>query len=237
MTDIRADDDIPLEGEDRLPWLEAVDDDEEGSGPSSMKMLVSVVVGLIAIGLIVGGLFWIGDRTEQAAGPEVIEAQQGDYKVRPDDPGGMKVEGSGETSFAASEGALPKGTINVDAVPEAPVTKAAPPPPLPKTAPAPQPSAAPAPQAKAAPAAAPRPAGPVAGSQQIQLGAFSSASGAQNAWKVLSGRFKYLEPLSHGVMPVTVNGRTLHRLRASGPNADQLCGRLRVAGETCVSID
>jgi cell division septation protein DedD len=231
MTDIRADDDIPLEGEDRLPWLEAVDDDEEGNGPSSMKLVAYVVIGLIIIGLLVGGLYWIRDRTQQTVGPEVIEAEQGDYKVRPDDPGGLKVEGAGESSFAASEGAQTKGTINVDAVPEAPVTKAPPPPPLPKTVPASRPKAAPAPRPVA------RPVAPTVAGQSIQLGAFSSASGAQNAWKNLSGRFKYLAPLGHTVTPVTVNGRTLHRLRAAGPNADQLCGRLRVAGETCVSID
>ena len=224
MTDIRADDDIPLEDEDRLPWLEAVDENEERDGPSPMKLVAAILVGLVIIGLIVSGLFWIGNRTEEAAGPEVIRADQGDYKVRPDDPGGLKVQGSGETAFAASEGAEPKGTINVDAVPEAPVTKVTPPAPVARPAPAPGP-------------AAPRPAAPAAGAESVQLGAFSSAAAATSAWKALSTRFRYLQPLSHSVIPVSVNGRTLFRLRASGANADNLCGRLRVAGETCVSID
>lgn len=221
MTDIRADDATPLEDEDRLPWLEAVDEDDDEEGPSPLKLIVAVLIGLAAIGLIVGGLFWMGNRNAETGEPELITADAGDYKVQPDDPGGMRVEGQGDTSFAASAGSEPKGTINVNAVPEAPVSKA----PV-----APAPVAAPAP--KAAPAA------PVAPAAQasIQLGAFSSHASAEQAWKALSGRFKYLAPLSHSVTSVKVGGKTLYRLRAGGPNASGVCGRLRVAGETCVSI-
>jgi hypothetical protein len=53
----------------------------------------------------------------------------------------------------------------------------------------------------------------------------------------MSGRFKYLSPLTHNVMSAQVGGKTLYRLRASGPGAKDLCGRLRVAGESCVVID
>lgn len=223
MTDIRADDATPLEDEDRLPWLEAVDEDEDEDGPSPLKLIVAVLIGLAAIGLIVGGLFWMGNRNAETGEPELITADAGDYKVQPDDPGGMRVDGQGDTSFAASAGSEPKGTINVNAVPEAPVSKA----PV-----APAPVAAPPPKPKAAPAA---PAAPAA-QASIQLGAFSSHASAEQAWKALSGRFKYLAPLSHSVTSVNVGGKTLYRLRAGGPNASGVCGRLRVAGETCVSI-
>ena len=214
MTDIRADDSMPLDEEDRLPWLEAVDEDEEHDGPSPLKLIAAVVIGLVAIGLVVGGLFWIGNRESATGEPEMIAAPEGDYKVRPDDPGGMKVEGEGDTAFAASTGAEPAGKINVEAVPEQPVSKA--------------PEARPAPKA-AAPA-------PAASGPTIQLGAFSSQGSANSAWRALSGRFKYLAPLSHSVIPVAVNGRTLYRLRASGPNAADVCAKLRVAGETCVTV-
>jgi hypothetical protein len=223
MTDIRADDATPLEDEDRLPWLEAVDEDEDEGGPSPLKLIVAVLIGLAAIGLIVGGLFWMGNRNPGTGEPELVTADAGDYKVRPDDPGGMRVEGQGDTSFAASAGSEPKGTINVNAVPEAPISKA----PV-----APAPVAAPTPKPKPAPAA---PAAPAA-QASIQLGAFSSHASAEQAWKALSGRFKYLEPLSHSVTSVKVGSKTLYRLRAGGPNASGVCGRLRVAGETCVSI-
>jgi hypothetical protein len=227
MSDIRADDATPLDDEDRLPWLEAVDEDEGREGPSPLKLIAAVLIGLAAIGLVVSGLFWLGNRGGAGEEPEVIAAEEGDYKVRPDEPGGMQVQGAGDTSFAASEGAEPKGTINVDAVPEIPVTKA---PAAPATQAAPASKPAPT-QVAAAKAPAPAQAGPA-----IQLGAFSTQAGANNAWKALSARFKYLEPLSHSVIPVKVGNRTLYRLRASGPNSANLCGRLRVAGESCVTV-
>jgi cell division septation protein DedD len=139
----------------------------------------------------------------------------------------MKVEGQGDAAFAASTGSEPNGRINVDAVPEQPVS-------APAKAPAAAPAATSAPAAQSAkPVAAPTPA---AGGATIQLGAFSSPASANSAWKALSGRFKYLTPLTQSVIPVTVNGRTLYRLRASGPDAASICGRLRVAGETCVTV-
>ena len=238
MSDIRAND-TALDDDDRLPWMEAVEEDDAKDGPGAAKLIVFVVIGLLVIGLVVGGVFWMrspdSGGTASGGEPEMIAAPEGDYKVKPGDPGGMKVEGKGDTAYAASEGADPKGVINVDAAPEAPVTAA------PKQQPAPAPApAAPKQQAPApAPAPAPvpaRPAAPAAGGVTIQLGAFSSQASANNAWKALSGRFKYLAPLTHSVVPATVGGKTLYRLRASGPDAKGLCGRLRVAGESCVEV-
>ncbi|HWT12493.1 MAG TPA: SPOR domain-containing protein, partial [Allosphingosinicella sp.] len=110
--------------EDRLPWLEAVEEEDEREGPSVAKLVGAILIGLVAIGLIVGGLFWLGNR-DGAGGSgdgELIAAPEGDYKVRPDDPGGMNVAGEGDTAYAASEGAEPKGRLNTQAVPERPVT-------------------------------------------------------------------------------------------------------------------
>jgi hypothetical protein len=267
MTDVRADD---LEEGDRLPWLEAVDEDNGRDGPSALKLIVAVLIGLAAIGGIVGGLFWLGNRhagTDVAGAPETIKAPAGAYKVRPENPGGMNVQGEGDTSFAASAGNEPKGRIDASKMPETPVTKgaapAAPaaPPATPhvaqaKTAPpAPAPKAAspaptkiaqaakpqpPAPKpAPAKPAAKPAPA-PAASGQgggSIQLGAFSSQAGAEKAWKALSGRFSSVAPLNHSVIPVTSGGRTLYRLRAGGAGAADVCTRLKVAGESCVTLD
>jgi cell division septation protein DedD len=160
--------------------------------------------------------------------PELIRAPEGDYKTKPDQAGGMTVEGEGDTAFAASEGADPKGAINTNGVAEAPVTQGQP-------AQQPQQPAAPAAKAEAPAPAAPAPA-PAAGGATIQLGAFSSQAGANAAWKAMSGRFRYLAPLTHSVVPVQSGGKTLYRLRASGPGAADICGRLKVAGESCVRI-
>jgi len=205
--DARADD---MGDEDRLPWLEAVEEDEERGGPSFVKLAVGAVIGLVAIAVMGGGLFWLADRNREGGNGQIIAAPEGDYKVKPAQPGGMNVAGEGDTAFAASEGAEPKGQINTNAVPETPVTQAPPAPRPPQPAPA-----------QAAPGAT------------IQLGAFSSQAGANQAWSGLSGRFSYLAPLSHSVVPVASGGRTLYRLRASGPDAAGICRRLQIAGEAC----
>lgn len=236
MTDIRADD-AALDNDDRLPWLEAVEEEDGESGPSALKLIVAVLIGLAAIGGIVGGIFWMGSRdgVENRA-PEVIAAPEGPYKVKPDSPGGMTVEGQGETAFDAAQGGTPNASIDTSAVAEAPVmtqpkgqpaAPAASEPPLLK-APAPTNEPAAKPDSPAAPAAA--------GGATIQLGAFPSGAAAEKAWKALSGRFAYLAPLSHSVVQANVNGKTYYRLRASGPGAAGICGRLKVAGEQCLKV-
>jgi hypothetical protein len=226
MTDIRADE------EDRLPWLEAVEEDGSEGGPSALKLIVAVLIGLVAIGGIVGGIFWMGNRDGAAnRAPETIAAPEGPYKVKPDSPGGMAVEGQGATAFDAAQGGTPNASIDTEAVPEAPVTaqpKAEAPAKAPPLLKAPPPTNAPAPKADA-------PA-PAAGGATIQLGAFPSAASAEKAWKALSGRFAYLAPLSHNVVSANVGGKTYYRLRASGPGAAGICGRLKVAGEQCLKV-
>jgi hypothetical protein len=253
MSDIRAGKGSTIgSDDDRLPWLEAVDEDDDRDGPSAAKLIAFVVIGLVAIGLIVGGLFWMGSRTGGSdpgvEGGELIAAPADDYKVKPEEPGGMKVEGKGDTTFAASAGQEPKGTIDMGAVPEEPIAAAPRPQPQPGQG---QPKAgreievavastparpAPAPGRPAAPAQAQAPAAG-GGGPGIQLGAFSSLASANGAWKNLSTRFKYLEPLSHTVVPVQSGGKTLYRLRASGGDIKGICGRLRVAGESCVEVN
>ena len=198
--------------EDRLPWLEAVEEEDGGGGPSAAKLVALVVIGLVAIGIVVGGLFWLGNRGEGGGNGELIAAPEGDYKVKPGEPGGMRVEGEGDTSYAASQGDEPQGRIDPAAVPETPVTQQ----PRQQQPPAPPPAA-----------------GPQA---TIQLGAFSTQAAAAGAWRALSSRFGYLAPLTHSIVPVEAGGRTLYRLRASGAGAGDVCRRLQVAGEACTVV-
>ena len=241
MTDARTD---MADDGDRLPWLEAVEEDDGGEGPPVLKLIAAVVIALVAIGLVVGGLFWLNNRGGGEGDAELIEAPEGAYKVPPDDPGGMRVEGQGGTAHAASEGQEPQGNLSMR-VPERPVAPGQPAAqPQPRPAPqAQQPQAQPQPKAATPPAQAQRPApppaqrpAPAASGPAIQLGAFSSQAGANNAWRALSGRFRYLAPLSHSVTSVQVGGRTLYRLRASGPGSAGICRRLEVAGEECTVV-
>lgn len=249
MTDMGRDE-MELRDEDRLPWLEPAEDVEEDEGISPAKLAAFVIAGLIAIGIVIGGIYWWqGRQTALVDGEgELIAAQEGDYKVKPDQPGGMAVDGKGDTQFATSAGEAPKGAIDLDALPEAPVERAAPTP-----APAVQPKAQA--QAKAvttvpesggrlaprAPAAQPgAPARTAAGGALIQLGAFSSEASANKAWDRLSKRFSFLAPLGKSVASTEVAGATLYRLRANAGSSDQardFCGRLKVGGENCIVVN
>jgi cell division septation protein DedD len=147
------------------------------------------------------------------------------------------------------EGADVNSTLDLTALPEAPVTppgmpvaepllKA--PPPTPRT-PAVAIAAKAPPPAKPAPAPAREPivetAAP-AGPGTIQLGAFSSEAKANGAWKSLSGRFAFLGGLTSSVIPVKSGDSTLYRLRAgAGGDAKGVCAKLRVAGESCVVVN
>lgn len=193
---------------DRLPWLEPVEEEQQAPARSSAgRMIGFVILGLVLLGLAVGSYGWWSSQGATEGNGELIAAPPGPYKVKPADPGGLSVEGEGDTAFAASEGAEPQGRIDVAAIAEAPVTEGM--------------------EAKAAPGA----------QGLIQLGAFSSEAAANSAWKALAQRFAYLEPLAHQIVPVKSEDKTLYRLRASGPDAAALCARLRVAGETCLSVD
>lgn len=98
--------------------------------------------------------------------------------------------------------------------------------------PAPVVKATPVPSGKAAPAAG--------GAYGLQLGAFSSGAKADAAWKTFSQRYSYLAPLQKQLQPLARDGKTLYRLVATGAGskaeADKLCAKLRVAGESCMVV-
>lgn len=108
--------------EDRLPWLEAVEDEDDGGGVAVGKLIAAVVAALVFIGLVVGGVFWLRERKPAGSG-ELIAAPEGDYKVPAQgaDTNGMAVEGEGDAAYAASQGQEVNSTINPAIGPEAPV--------------------------------------------------------------------------------------------------------------------
>lgn len=245
---------LGLEAEDRLPWLEAADGFEEDGEVSPARLLVMVLGGLLLIGAVLGGLWWIQNGGARGKG-ELIAAQEGNYKIAPENDGAKTFEGEGDASFSASEGAEPAGKVDPSRMPEEPavtpqereaaVTKVA----AAKAAAAKAgwAKATPADNAKAQPAAtsvktpdADTKTAPVAtGSAMIQLGAFSSEAAAAKAWTNLSKRFAYLADLNKSVSPAKAGNATVYRLRVSAgttANASNLCGKLRVAGENCVVV-
>lgn len=197
--------------EDRLPWLEPVEEVKAKAAPGSGGRLLLIVAALVLFGGAAAAYFWTREPGASEGHGELIAAPPGPYKVPAPDPGGMEVEGKGDSAFATSEGAEPNASIDINAIPEAPIL-------------------GPGGQAGGK-AAAPDAEG------VIQLGAFASQSAALAAWKALSERFAYLAPLAQSVVPVEVQGKTLYRLRASGSGAASICGRLRAAQEDCESLD
>lgn len=229
--------------EDRLPWLESVEPEDEPAG-QGLRVAGLVILGLVIIAALVWVGYWIQSHRHAAGGNgALIEAPQGPYKVKPDQPGGMKADGEGAQALATSQGADNAGAaIDLNAVPEAPVAGA-------RAKPGQQPAqggtahvAAAVPASGGAlkaeaPVSAPRAtAAAAANGSVVQLGAYPDEAAAKAQWKRMSTRFSYLAPLGQSVETADVNGRKVYRLRVNAGSAQaakQLCGKLKVAGEGC----
>jgi hypothetical protein len=215
MTDTNRDGGLGLDDPDRLPWLETADGYEYEDSGSPLKVAGLVLGGLALLAAIVGGIYWAQRNQSGGQGNgELIAAQEGDYKVAPTDREGKKFEGEGDAAFAASEGK------KVDA----------------KIDPAKAKAAAAAAAAPGAPAAA---AGPVpAGAAFVQLGAYSDTAKAEQAWAALGKRFGAISGTNKRIAEgAGEGGRKVYRLQAVTANAaaaQQLCAKLKAAGESCL---
>jgi len=240
---------LNLDDPDRLPWLEPADDDFEEEGVSPAKVAGLVLLGLALLGLIVGGGWWLTHRGSGQEEARLIPAQGGDYKIPANASSGKTFDGEGDASYATSEGVNTGGKVDASRLPEAPMAGAVP------GSIARDDAARNAHDGAAKPAAhvtaavkdatqARAGAGAVAavapsGSSMIQLGAYGNEAVAREAWTKLSRRFDYLASLSTSIQKVEVGGATLYRLRAGAgdaASAAKLCGRLKVAGESCMVV-
>lgn len=207
--------------DDRLPWLESSDDDDyadEGSEGSGMMKLVAM--GLVALAVLVGAIWWASHRNPDpalVADGSVVQAEAGPYKEAPKNPGGKQFDGTGDSSFAVSEGQnRPAQLGGADK------------------------GAAVAPAANADPHAKPGvstgPAAP-SGGVGVQVGAFSSKAAAEAGWSKLVSQAKgALSGVSHRVIEGSADNGTIYRLQAVAGDsgaANALCGRLKSAGVSC----
>lgn len=219
MTDTDRDG-LGLEDPDRLPWLETADGYEYEETASPLKVAGLVLAGLALLAAIVGGIYWF--QRNQAGGQgngELIAAQEGGYKVAPADREGKSFEGEGDAAFAASEGK------KVDAKIDPAKAKAA------ETAAA----------TASASAAGAGKAGPIpAGAAFVQLGAYSDAAKAEQAWAALGKRFGAISGTNKRIAEgAGEGGRKVFRLQAVAANsaaAQQLCAKLKAAGEGCLVV-
>jgi len=229
---------LDLDDEERLPWLEPGIEDEDEQSLSPLRLLGVILCGLLLVGLAVGGIWLLQNRHAADGEGKLIAAPGDDYKVPAEEADAKKFEGEGDASFAASEGVARDGRIDPNRVPEAPITAAGPieSRPAHPSRPAQSVTTRVADETNVRPAAS-QPLRGVGGAV-IQLGAYGSQSGARDAWTRLSKRFAYLAPLTMSVEPTQVGGSTLYRLRATaGAQANTLCGKLKVAGESCLVVN
>jgi len=212
--------------DDRLPWLETVEEDYR-EGPSVWRILLLIILALAVLGAVLFGVWWYQKQQGLSGNGALINAQEGDYKVKPDDAGGMKVEGEGGTAFATSEGADINASVDMNATAEAPVEgKTVAPTPTPTTG-----------TRTATVALTPKgDAAPAGSGALVQLGAFPDRQGADASWQRLSKRFPMLAPLGHSVEKGDKDGKPVYRLRVnagSNGQAREICKKLEAGNERC----
>lgn len=208
------DDDPPL------PWLQGDDDDEDFEGSGLGQTIGFVVLGLMAIALVVGGIWWVSSKSDDqtlVADGSTIPAPKTPYKEKPKDPGGKVFEGTGDTSFGISEGQkrparLGQGEGGGEAA---------------------QPGFTSV--AKGSPAPAASTEAPVAG-VGVQVAAYSNQKQAEDGWASLSQKYEILSGVKHRVVQGQADIGTVYRLQAVAPDAAaarELCGKLKAAGLNC----
>ena len=124
MSDVNRES-LDLDDEDRLPWLESAEDYDGEDEYSPVRVALFVGAALLLLAGIVGGIYWLQGRDGGGldGNGDLIAAQEGNYKVRPDDPQAKQFEGEGDASFAASEGKDTDAKLGTDSAVEAPVRK------------------------------------------------------------------------------------------------------------------
>ncbi|WP_084384927.1 SPOR domain-containing protein [Novosphingobium naphthalenivorans] len=209
----------------RLPWLEGDDEEFEDQGGSGIGQgLMLVVLGLVAIGVIVGGLYWVmRDKRDQplVADGGVIAAPKEPYKTKPENPGGEVVAGTGDTSFAVAEGQSRPPQIE-DKAGDAAGDKGD--------------VAKPGFESVGKPEAKPSAAAAPAGGVGVQVGAYSTRESAEAGWNALKSQYPALGEVSHRVLQGQADIGTVYRLQAVPGNlaaAKALCNGMKDAGLSC----
>jgi len=177
---------------------------------SPIRVALFVLFGLLLLAAIVFGIYWLQNRDNGGidGDGELIAAQEGDYKVRPEDPQAKQFEGEGDASFAASEGQETSARLGTDTPTEAPIKKTV-------------------------------AGGDATGGVMIQLGAYSTAGGADREWAGYARRFEAIGTLPKKIVRGSVDGGTIYRLNAVAANAEQaqqVCNGLKAAGESCMVV-
>ena len=219
--DWEADDLELIESDERLPWLEVEEEDEREPGFATSRLVLLGVLSLAIVGaLVAAAWFAIGATSDEPpADGSLVEAPEGPYKTKPENPGGKEYAGTGDTSFAVGEGQSRESRLG---------EKQAAPEPAAKKEEIAGPSLATTLNEGARPQNRP--------GTYVQVGAYPKRSDAQEAWARLLRQTEALNGVSHRVVEAEVDIGTVYRLQATtGSNAEAraLCARLKSDGLAC----
>ncbi len=209
-----------------LPWLEGVDDEDEYEGSNTGQLIAFVLAGLLLLGLIVGGIWWLsnrGEEREMVADGSIIEAPEGDYKEKPADPGGKTFEGTGDSSFAVSEGETRPAQLGKEG--DAAAKAAA------KADDSAKPGFETVGKDSGSESAAPADAGAA-----VQINAYTSRSSAEDGWNTLSQRYSELSGKRYRIVEGKADIGTVYRLQVlpgDAAAAKSLCSSLKASGLNC----
>ncbi len=214
-----------IEEDESLPWLESADDYEEETGSDGTRLAMFALLGLAALIAIVGGIWYATNRAPDSAmvaDGSTIE-NPGEFKEKPEDPGGAEVAGTGAVAPGVAAGQRSEGRI-ADGSGAGPSIDT-------------EQSGSNSGSSNAS-----------AGSQQasgsasngggvgVQVGAYSSRAKAEQGWKELSGRFSALSGFKYRIVQGQADIGTVYRLQAvagSQSAANSLCTKLKSAGGSC----
>lgn len=202
--------------DERLPWLESGDDEEDEGGVDTGRIVGFALFALLALAALIGGIWWFGNRgpdPDLVADGSTIEAPPGPYKERPADPGGKEFAGTGNLAPAVGEGEEREAVL-ADSSPQPSID-------APTTSEIPTASSSEAPVASGVP---------------VQVGAYGSKATAEAGWQRLLSQTDRLAGVSHRVVQGQADIGTVYRLQAMAGNvasANELCAALKADGIAC----
>lgn len=219
--DWEGEDRLDLADDERLPWLEAGEDEEDAARFDSSRLAMMGVLAAVALAVVVAGVWFLAGRVSDEPEPDgsVIAAPAEPYKSRPADPGGKTFAGTGDTSFAVGEGQTRVGRLAE-----------------PTTAPATEPSAAAGPGPSIASTVTETPSAAVKGGSAVQVGAYPRRADAEEAWVRLTRQTEALNGVGHRVVEAQVDIGRVYRLQALAGDraaANRLCAALQSDGLAC----